>query len=98
MQDEFDAMTELTRPIQIVGLNGIDKDTKDSFVAERDLPWLLDTAEDDVWSQWKIAYRDLLILDPENKPVAVFNLTQFNLSDVHYDTVKDTFLDLADAP
>lgn len=99
MQNEFDAMEDLLRPIQIIGVNGIDKDTKESFLLERDLPWLLDTRSENVWATWNVAYRDLLILDDENKPVAVFNLTELNLSDTDlYEQVKQTFVDLAQAP
>ena len=94
MQDEFD---EAGLPIAIIGLNGIDKDTKTDFLEERDLPWLLDTDEQDVWNQWHIQYRDLLILDAENQPLEVYNLTNYNLSTDAYDTVKNSLIDLAEA-
>ena len=96
MQDEFDSLTE-GLDIQIIGLNANGKTTKDSFTSERDLPWLQDTTEASVWKEWGIRYRDVLILDENNEPKVVFNLTETNLSDnQHYDTVKTAFQDLAD--
>ena len=92
MQDEFDAMDELPVQIKIIGLNAIDRSTRDSFLEDRDLPWLQDTEQERVWQQWNIQYRDLLILDTENRSVAVFNLTSTNLSTDDYETVKAEFL------
>lgn len=39
------------------------------------LPILQDTAADDVWGKWVVTYRDVVVLDRENKRIAVFNLT-----------------------
>ncbi len=48
--------------------------------AGRDLCWLQDTVADDVWTGWEVVYRDVVILDRKNVPVAVFNLTEHNLA------------------
>jgi len=62
----------------------------------RDLPWLQDTARDDVWGSWDVAYRDLVILDADNRKVAVFNLTEHNLDDpAEVDALRQLLLDAA---
>ena len=95
MQDEFDAMDNLPVDIKIIGLNEIGEGTKDSFVEERDLPWLQDNEEEMVWLNWNIRYRDLLILDTENRSVALFNLSGTDLRSSDYDIVKAKFIELA---
>ncbi len=45
----------------------------------REIPWLQDTPEEDVWTRWAVEFRDLVILDGNNRKVAVFNLTEHNL-------------------
>ena len=64
----------------------------------RTLPWLQPLrGEPDVWDLWEIEYRDVLILGPENEPVAVFNLTEKNLADANnYATLKQLLLDAAE--
>ena len=47
----------------------------------RDLPWLQESSDDDVWGDWSVTYRDVIILDHENRPVDVFNLTTYDLSE-----------------
>ncbi len=47
----------------------------------RDLPWLQETADQDVWGDWAVIYRDVIILDPQNEVFAVYNLTVNNLAD-----------------
>lgn len=40
-----------------------------------------DDAEAMVWESWEATWRDVWILDQDNEPVTVFNLTEHNLSD-----------------
>ena len=99
MQEEFDASETNGLPIQIIGLNAIGKSTNGSFVDERELPWLQDISDQSVWDTWGIQYRDILILDENNEPKAVFNLTEFNLSEESsYNAVRDQFLELSHSP
>jgi hypothetical protein len=59
----------------------------------RSLPWLKETRPDSVWHRWDINYRDVVILDVENVPIAVFNLSSHNLRDrVEYDSLKTLLL------
>lgn len=43
------------------------------------LPWLQDTATERTWVNWGIAYRDVIFLDPFNRPLGKFNLTSRDL-------------------
>ena len=92
LQTELDT-THPAAGISIVGLNEVgfegcvgDEDAFSECPSNmqmcegRDLPWLQDMPEDDVWGLWEVAYRDVVILDGENRVFAVFNVTQYNLS------------------
>jgi hypothetical protein len=47
----------------------------------RSLPWLQETADgDEVWGDWGVTYRDVVILNPANEVVDVFNLTEHDLA------------------
>jgi len=62
---------------------------------ERTIPWLQD-AGDRVHASWEPIYRDVVILDPQNRKVAVFNLTVHDLQKPdEYDALKALLLDLA---
>ena len=52
----------------------------DTVCNGRDLPWLQETVDQDVWGDWDVAYRDVIILTPANEVYAVFNLTANNLA------------------
>lgn len=47
--------------------------------AGRTLPVLQDTATDDVVGSWQPTYRDVVIVDQKNVPVAIYNLTTNDL-------------------
>jgi hypothetical protein len=54
-----------------------------------DLPWLQDNAEHNVWGSWNVNFRDVVILDEQNVPVATFNVTTYSLSvPANYDSLK----------
>jgi hypothetical protein len=40
--------------------------------AGRHLPWLQDTVADSVWTSWGVVYRDVFVLDPENRVERVY--------------------------
>ncbi len=48
------------------------------------LPWLQDTAAQRVWANWQAAYRDVLILDAFNRPIARDNLSSHDLGQTQY--------------
>ena len=54
----------------------------EGMVVDKNLPWLQDNAEQNVWASWDPTYRDVIILDDENHFVSAFNLTLNQLSDL----------------
>ena len=47
----------------------------------RSLPWLQETADgDEVWGDWGVTYRDVVILNSSNEVVDVYNLTEHDLA------------------
>ena len=73
---------EIGGSVAILGVNGPGAEAGNAAMCDgRDLPWLQDTPAEHVWTQWQVVYRDVIILDAENKEIAVFNLTDHDLSD-----------------
>lgn len=94
MQNEINGES-IPVAIQILGVNGAGHESGNAETcANRTLPWLQDTGSENVWSKWKVAYRDVLILDDLNRPVAVYNLTDNDLSDpAKYEALKTLLLE-----
>ncbi len=81
MQTELDA-EGLPIDVAILGLNAAGLEAGNATVtAGRALPWLQDTVDQNVWASWEVVWRDVWILDPDNVPVAIYNLTEHNLGD-----------------
>ena len=76
--------------VQILGINKIGAESGNSTACDgRDIPWLQDRVDDEVWALWQITYRDVLILDADNRLIATYNLTEHNLADqASYDALK----------
>ena len=83
--------------MQILGVSQYPWDAQhDLMVAGRSLPWLQETRADSVWQRWDVTYRDVVILDAENLPVAVFNLSRHNLNNAaEYDSLRSLLLETA---
>jgi hypothetical protein len=83
--------------VSLHGLNAAGLESaNDTICAGRDLPWLQDTAADGVWGAWGITYRDVVVLDGDNRVVAIYNLTTNDLADpLHYDELKGLFVGAA---
>ena len=96
MQDELDAEV-LTLGVQILGVNRVGHEDSDPLICEgRDLPWLRETAELDVWQAWAVTFRDLVLLDAENRPLLVYNLTEHDLSNAdNYAELRQILIDAA---
>ena len=59
----------------------------------RDIPWLQESQTTNAQTSWEAEYRDVVVLDADNIPVAVYNLTAHNLSDpANYDELKALLL------
>jgi hypothetical protein len=96
MQQELNGLG-LALDVVILGVNEVGHESgNDLMTTGRDLPWLQDTALDDVWGTWAPVYRDVVVLDPDNQEIAVFNLTVHDLADpVDYDALKQILIDAA---
>jgi hypothetical protein len=96
MQSEIDGLAT-TRPIRILGINAAGLESANSLmVAGRTIPWLQDTAAQDVWSQWKVTYRDVVILDSDNKVAGIYNLTDHDLAiAANYNALKSLLVKVA---
>lgn len=92
MQGEIEALAPPT-PVRILGVNEANVGTGDFFVAGKTLPWLQDTPAVNAWGLWGVTFRDVVVLDAENKQVAVYNVTVHPLSDpVNYEELKAILL------
>lgn len=45
----------------------------------RTLPWLQDTQGQNVWEEWAVIWRDVVILDTQNNVRGIYNLTEHDL-------------------
>ena len=72
---------------QIFGINEVGYEgSNETITTDRDLPWLQDVDDQDVWNTWSVTYRDIYILDEENRLVDVFNATEQDLNQpINYD-------------
>jgi hypothetical protein len=89
--------------IQLLGVNGYGHESGVGVASEgRDIPLLQDVDEDgdslsDNWELWDVEWRDVVILDAENQPFAVYNLLDNDLADPDsYEELKNLLLSAAD--
>jgi hypothetical protein len=67
--------------VHILGVNPFAHSSGNEDICRgRDLPWLQETQADDVWGDWAVTYRDVIVLDADNVAVDVYNLTVHDLS------------------
>lgn len=67
----------------------------DTFTDGRDLPWLQDTADVDVWNTWDVTYRDVIVLDSTGAYAATYNLTTNDLGEADkYDELEALLLSI----
>lgn len=79
MQAEILAANPASR-IRILGVNQTGQDPyNDLAVAGNSIPWLQDAA-DAAWGGWAVTWRDVVVLDGENRKVGVFNLTEHDIT------------------
>jgi hypothetical protein len=93
MQAEIESMGT-PRPVRILGVNAAGQESDNALICEgRSIPWLQDTAEQSVWSSWQVTYRDVVILDAENRVLQAYNLTSHNLGvPANYTELKNKLL------
>jgi hypothetical protein len=80
--------------VQILGVNRIGQEAANGTItANRTLPWLQETEAEPCWTSWQATWRDVDILDPQNRRMAIYNLTEHDLSvPSNYDTLKAMIL------
>src|SRR5258706_9076646 len=67
--------------IRILGVDATGQEASNGLaVAGNTIPWLQDM-KDAAWGRWAVTWRDVVILDAENRKAAVFNLTDHDLND-----------------
>jgi hypothetical protein len=95
MQDELDLAGA---EVDLIGVNASGLESGNPGNVEgRDLPWLQDVVEVDVWGTWAVGYRDVWILDRENALLAIYNLTENDLREVEkYEELKTLLLEAAE--
>lgn len=80
MQQELET-TDTALAVQILGVNDTGYESGNSGIyTGRRLPWLQPESGEDVWTLWQVEYRDVVVLDPANEQLFVFNLTEHNLA------------------
>ncbi len=86
--------------MHILGVNAAGAEAGNAAVcAGRHLPWLQDTVADSAWTSWGVVYRDVFVLDPDNRVERVYNLTTNNLATpANYDTLKAILITAASEP
>jgi hypothetical protein len=96
MQGELNA-TSTNLPIRILGLNAAGQESgNNAITAGRTLPWLQDTQSQDVWTRWKVTWRDVIVLDGDNTVAGIYNLTEHNLATAaNYDSLKALLMKVA---
>lgn len=68
--------------MRILGVNGIGYESNNAGITDgRAIPWLQDTEQWEAWERWDVVYRDVIVLDPGNVPVAIYNLTDNDLGE-----------------
>lgn len=90
MQEEILAANPSSR-IRLLAVNDAGYEAGNgTAVAGRTIPLLQDIPEVGAWTSWAVTYRDVVILDADNRALGVFNLTEHNLSETpNYDALLD---------
>ena len=96
MQTEIDAMG-LAVEVQILGVNESGFENGNVTACEgKDLPWLQETQDQMVWVTWQVNYRDVIIIDEDNEPLATYNVTDHDLgTTASYDELKAMLVNYA---
>ena len=89
--------SDAARDVRFLGINESGQEAGNpEMYAGRVLPWLQDRAGQEVWESWDVTYRDVVIVDEENRKVAVYNVTVHDLAvPAAYDSLKTLLLGYA---
>jgi len=81
--------------IRILGINEAGQESGNAgMVVGRTLPFLQDTPAEYVWGgRWQVEWRDVVVLDAQNRRIAVYNLTAHDLGlPANYAELRDLLL------
>jgi hypothetical protein len=69
--------------VRLFGVNQVGNEVGNPSVSadNRSIPWLQYEADQQVWTLWNITFRDVVLLDGENRELSRLNLTTHSLSD-----------------
>lgn len=89
MQKELDA-EGLPVSLRIAGVNQAGQEKDNAKACDgKDLPWLQDSPAVSAWTTWDVTYRDVIILNGDNEPETIYNLTHHDLGiAVYYEELK----------
>jgi|SRR5262245_20978436 len=80
MQGDIDTVAT-ARPVRIFGVNQSGQERDNALACQgRSLPWLQDSPSVNVWQSWHVTWRDVIVLDSDNKIIRIYNLTDNDLS------------------
>lgn len=90
-------------PIAVLGINQIgSQGGLVGFPASDSIPWVQDTPADSVWIKWRVSeergitYRDVVVLDRENRVITAYNVTDHSLgAPANYEALKTILRDAA---
>jgi hypothetical protein len=96
MQQEIDAANPHMH-VRILGVNRAGLESGNAGITSgRTLPWLQETESQPCWTTWDVTWRDVVILDAQNRRVGVYNLTEHDLLDPeNYAALKTMILEEA---
>ena len=82
--DQLRQEAEAAEPPLNVAFFGVNEagheSANDTITEGLSTPWLQDTEAVNAWAAWAVEFRDVVILDDGNVPIAVMNLTYNDLS------------------
>ena len=82
--DQLRQEAEAAQPPLDVAFFGVNEagheSANDTITEGLSTPWLQDTEDVNAWDAWAVEFRDVVILDDQNVPIAVMNLTYNDLS------------------
>lgn len=96
MQKDVDTVAT-ARPIRIFGVNEAGQEAgNDITCVGRTIPWLQDLPRTNVWHLWQVTWRDVIVLDADNRVIQVYNLTDHDLADpANYATLRGILIGAA---
>jgi hypothetical protein len=98
MQAELDAEAGPGRlPIHLLGVNAVGQEAGNPGINTiGSCPWLQDQSSQGVWGRWRPLYRDVFVLDAQNRRITAYNLTSHDLGDpANYAYLKSVLVQAA---